>query len=241
MRTLLFIDDDQDFLESNRLYFSHKGYQVFCCRSPKESMDMLSSAAVDCIILDIDMPDINGFELCQRIREQSCTPLIFLSGLSESENRIRSFRVGGDDFLGKPYDIVELEYRILARIRRSEDVFPDEVITFGDLKIDTGRRIVTYAGTEGDFSALQFDLLAFLARNPNKVFSYEQLYDRIWKTPIVASRHNLQVAVATIRQKLNRLCGGRQYIRTVSRKGYCFVPEETHLQRSGAAPDENFS
>ena len=70
MRTLLFIDDDQDFLESNRLYFSHKGYQVFCCRSPKESLDMLSSAAVDCIILDIDMPDINGFELCQRIREQ---------------------------------------------------------------------------------------------------------------------------------------------------------------------------
>ena len=63
MRTLLFIDDDQDFLVSNRLYFSHKGYQVFCCRSPKESLDMLSSAAVDCIILDIDMPDINGFEL----------------------------------------------------------------------------------------------------------------------------------------------------------------------------------
>lgn len=187
MSTLIFIDDDPDFLNSNRLYFEHKGYQVFSCRDPQDALNLLSAAAADCVIMDIDMPGMDGFELCRRLREIS---------------------------------------RIQARIRRSEDVFSDNILTFGDLTIDTGKRIVTYAGKEGEFSALQFDLLAFLAQNPQKVFSYEQLYDRIWKTPIVESRHNLQVAVATIRQKLNALCDGRQYIKTVSRKGYCFVPSE---------------
>lgn len=226
MATLIFIDDDPDFLNSNRLYFEHKGYQVFSCRDPQDALNLLSAAAADCVIMDIDMPGMDGFELCRRLREISRIPVIFLSGFSEIENRIRSFRSGGDDFLAKPYDIIELECRIQARIRRSEDVFSDNILTFGDLTIDTEKRIVTYAGKEGEFSALQFDLLAFLAQNPQKVFSYEQLYDRIWKTPIVESRHNLQVAVATIRQKLNALCDGRQYIKTVSRKGYCFVPSE---------------
>lgn len=227
MKRLLFIDDDQDFLEGNRLYFTRKGYEVFCRADPAKALNELSSVELDCIILDIDMPEINGYEVCQRLRENRGIPVIFLSGMSDTQSRINSFRAGGDDFLAKPYDIVELELRIEARIRKSEKVFYSAPLQYGLLSIDTDQRVITYDGKAGDFSSLQFDILTFMARNPGKVFSYEQLYDRVWRTPLAGSRHNLQVAIATIRQKLTKLCDGKQYIRTVSRKGYCFMPDQT--------------
>ncbi|MBS5734658.1 MAG: response regulator transcription factor [Clostridiales bacterium] len=223
MKKLLFIDDDIDFLEGNRLYFCRKQYEVFCVNKPNDAISLLSSTAIDCIILDIDMPDITGFEVCQKIRKLSGTPIIFLSGLTDIKNRIASFQAGGDDFLAKPYDVLELELRIEARIRKNEQVFFSDIMRFGDLCIDENRRMITYKEKPGEFTALQFDIVAFMARNPGKVFSYEQLYDRIWKEPIVKSRHNLQVAVATVRQKLSQLCDGKQYIRTVARKGYYFT------------------
>ena len=199
MKKLLFIDDDTDFLESNRLYFERKNYEVFCLNKPNDAIPFLSSTAPDCIVLDIDMPDMTGFEVCQKIRDISGTPIIFLSGLADIKNRISSFQAGGDDFLAKPYDIIELELRIEARIRKNEQVFFSDIMRFGDLCIDENRRMITYKERPGEFSALQFDIIAFMARNPGKVFSYEQIYDRIWKEPILKSRHNLQVAVATVR------------------------------------------
>ncbi len=232
MKKLLFIDDDMDFLESNRLYFCRKKYEVFCENDPKDAISLLSSTAVDCIVLDIDMPEITGFEVCQEIRSISGAPVIFLSGLADIKNRIASFQAGGDDFLAKPYDILELELRIEARIRKNEQVFFSDIVRFGDLCIDEDRRMITYKGKTGEFSTLQFDIIALMARNPGKVFSYEQLYDRIWKEPILKSRHNLQVAVATVRQKLARLCDGNQYIKTVARKGYYFISDESQPSRA---------
>lgn len=232
MKKLLFIDDDTDFLKSNRLYFERKNYEVFCLNKPNDAIPFLSSTAIDCIVLDIDMPDMTGFEVCQKIRDISGTPIIFLSGLADIKNRISSFQAGGDDFLAKPYDIIELELRIEARIRKNEQVFFSDIMRFGDLCIDENRRMITYKERPGEFSALQFDIIAFMARNPGKVFSYEQIYDRIWKEPILKSRHNLQVAVATVRQKLARLCDGRQYIRTLARKGYYFTPDETREDKT---------
>lgn len=229
MKKLLFIDDDMDFLEGNRLYFCRKQYEVFCVNKPNDAISLLSSTAIDCIILDIDMPDITGFEVCQKIRKLSGTPIIFLSGLTDIKNRIASFQAGGDDFLAKPYDVLELELRIEARTRKNEQVFFSDIMRFGDLCIDENRRMITYKEKPGEFTALQFDIVAFMARNPGKVFSYEQLYDRIWKEPIVKSRHNLQVAVATVRQKLSQLCDGEQYIRTVARKGYYFAFGESQV------------
>lgn len=226
MKKILFVDDDLDFLESNRLYFSRKKYEVFCVDKPQDALDLLAYTSTDCIILDIDMPGMNGLRACQKIREISATPIIFLSGFSDVKNRIAGFRVGADDFLAKPYDVLELELRIEARIRKNEQVFFSDCLRFGGLCIDQNRRMVTYNDKTGDFSALQFDILAFLARNPGKVFSYEQLYDQIWKEPIVKSRHNLQVAIATVRQELTQLCDGKQYIRTISRKGYYFSAED---------------
>lgn len=225
MKKLLFIDDDKDFLTGNRLYFTKKGYTVYCAENPYDALAFLSGTAADCIILDIDMPDLNGFEVCQKIRKLSSVPIIFLFGYADVKNRIAGFKAGGDDFIAKPYDILELELRIEARIRSSEQVFFTDVLQFGALRIDENRRLVSYGSRTGEFSSLQFDIIALLARNPGKVFSYDQIYSQVWKEPVVKSRHNLQVTVASVRQKLAQLCDGHQYILTVSRTGYYFSPE----------------
>ena len=169
MPALLFIDDDIDILESSKAYFTKLGYQVFCIRSARQALDMISSAALSCIILDIAMPDLDGFSFCKRLREVSRVPVIFLSGLTEDEARIKSFMVGGDDYMCKPFNIKELELRIQARIRDADSLFRGETLQFGDLKIDTGRRLVSYKDKNGDFTTLQFDVLAFLARHPGQV------------------------------------------------------------------------
>lgn len=223
-KRLIIIDDDADFLKSNQLYFTKKGYEVFCCQHPRDALDLLDTADVSCVILDIDIPEMNGFEICQKLRENSAVPVIFVSGHSHIKNRIASFRSGGDDFLAKPYDILELELRIEARIRKSESVFYKDTLQFGSLSIDLDQRIISCDGNTAELPALQFDILALLAQNPGKVFSYEQLYDQVWKSPIVGSRHNLQVTVASLRQKLTELCGEQNFIRTKSRKGYYFDP-----------------
>lgn len=223
MAALLFVDDDRALLDFNESYFKKLGYEVLCAKNAGEALQILFSVTLSCAILDIDMPGMDGFEVCLRLREQSALPVIFLSGLTEAEIRIKSFLAGGDDYLGKPYDIKELELRIKARIRGTSAHSDADILSFGDLYLDTGERTVSYLGVPGDFTTMQFDVLIFLAKHPGQVFSYEQIYDRVWKSPIMGSRHNLQVIMAMVRQKLAALCGGKNYIETIPRKGYRFV------------------
>lgn len=223
MAALLFVDDDHALLDFNRSYFKKLGYEVLCAEDAREALQILSSVTLSCVILDIDMPGENGFDVCLRLREQSALPVIFLSGLTETQMRIQSFLAGGDDYLGKPYDMKELELRIKARIQGASAHTDADILHFGDLHIDARERTVSYLGIPGDFTTMQFDVLLFLAKHSGQVFSYEQIYDRVWKAPIMGSRHNLQVIMVMVRQKLAALCGGKSYIETIPRKGYRFV------------------
>lgn len=124
--------------------------------------------------------------------------------------------------MGKPYSLVELELRLRLRIQGKESPQLNHVLTFGRLEIDLDLREVRYEGRVAMLTVLEFDLLAFLAQNPNQVFSYEQLYNEVWKTPINQGLHNIQVCMARVRQKLDQLCPGMDYIQTVRGKGYRF-------------------
>ncbi|MCI8493835.1 MULTISPECIES: response regulator transcription factor [Anaerotruncus] len=221
MSKLLFIDDDPEILQFNRRYFENCGFDICCAQTASRALQFIEEMTFDCIILDIDLPDMDGFSVCRKICRQDGPPVIFLSGLTQDEIRIRSFLEGGVDYLGKPYQIRELELRVKARIGcRNSD---EKALVFGSLKIDLNAREITYNGNQLDFSALQFDIISFLARNPGHVFSYEQIYHEVWNEPIMGGRHNLQVQIALMRQKLAAACGRKNYIRTVPRKGYCFI------------------
>lgn len=160
--------------------------------------------------------------VCSRLREVSAVPIIFLSAYARTDDRIRGLMAGGDDYIGKPYSLVELELRLRLRIQRHKNVENGEVLRFDALEIDLGLREARFRGDRAQLTVLEFDLLAFLARNPDQVFSYEQLYDRVWKAPMNQGLHSIQVCMARVRQKLDALCPGVHWIETVRRKGYRF-------------------
>lgn len=224
MYRVLMVDDDPDVLKMNSNYFKKLGYDVLCACNTKDALKITHTVQLDCVVLDIDMPGDDGFEACICLRETSMVPIVFLSGYGDYDYRIRAFRLGGDDFVVKPYCLEELELRVHNRIQRHLKQESSEVLCFSKLVLDSGTRTICFDGVTGDFSQLDFDILFFLAKHPNQVFSYEQLFDRVWHEPINEGRHTLQSRIAKVRQKLNRLCPGHEYIKTVRLKGYYFSP-----------------
>lgn len=222
MYKVLLVDDDVHILNANETYLARQGYQVSRAENGELALRLASSAAFDAIVLDVDMPGMDGVTVCRRLREVSGVPIIFLSAYARTDDRIRGLMAGGDDYIGKPYSLVELELRLRLRIQRHKKVETSEILHFGGLEIDLGLREARFNGEAAPLTALEFDLLAFLARNPDQVFSYEQLHDRVWKAPMNQGLHNIQVCMARVRQKLDALCPGLHWIETVRRKGYRF-------------------
>lgn len=222
MYKVLLVDDDVHILNANETYLARQGYQVSRAENGEFALRLASSAAFDAIVLDVDMPGMDGVTVCRRLREVSGVPIIFLSAYARTDDRIRGLMAGGNDYIGKPYSLVELELRLRLRIQRHKKVETSEILRFGGLEIDLGLREARFNGEAAPLTALEFDLLAFLARNPDQVFSYEQLHDRVRKAPMNQGLHNIQVCMARVRQKLDALCPGLHWIETVRRKGYRF-------------------
>lgn len=222
MYKVLLVDDDVHILNANEKYLTRQGYDISRAQDGEQALRLASSAAFDAIVLDVDMPGMDGVAVCRRLREVSAVPIVFLSAYARTDDRIRGLMAGGDDYIGKPYSLVELELRLRLRIERHMHIERGEVLRFGDLEVDLGLREARFRGETAPLTALEFDLLAFLARNPDLVFSYEQLHDRVWKSPMNQGLHNIQVCMARVRQKLDALCPDIHWIETVRRKGYRF-------------------
>lgn len=222
MYRILLVDDDPHIQIANEAFLKRKGYDVHRAETGDRALEIAATTALDAVVLDVDMPGMDGLTVCRRLRETSGVPILFLSAYAKTDDRIRGLMAGGDDYLAKPYSLVELELRLQLRIRRRYHIETGDVLHFGALEIDTGLREVRYGQQTGNFTALEFDLLAFLACNAGQVFSYEQLHDRVWKSPMNQSLHNIQVCTARVRQRLEALCPGMHYIETVRGKGYRF-------------------
>ena len=222
MYNVMLVDDDLHILNANEKYLTRQGYRISRAEDGESALKLASTAAFDAVVLDVDMPGMDGVSVCSRLREVSAVPIIFLSAYARTDDRIRGLMAGGDDYIGKPYSLVELELRLRLRIQRHKNVENGEVLRFDALEIDLGLREARFRGERAQLTVLEFDLLAFLARNPDQVFSYEQLYDRVWKAPMNQGLHSIQVCMARVRQKLDALCPGVHWIETVRRKGYRF-------------------
>lgn len=228
MYRVLLVDDDPHIQTTNSAFLKKQGYEVYLAETGTEALRIAETTALDGVVLDVDIPGMDGITLCRRLRELSGIPVIFLSAYAQTDDRIKGLIAGGDDYLGKPYSLVELELRLRLRIQRHYHVVSDKILQYGALEIDLGLREVRYKDNTVSFTALEFDLLSFLAQNPDQVFSYEQLYNGVWRSPMNQGLHNIQVCMARVRQKLERLCPGVHYVETVRRKGYrfCSAPKE---------------
>lgn len=226
MYKVLLVDDDPAILEDNRTFFCAKDYEVICTKTAETAEEIILSNALDCVILDVDLPGESGFALCEKIRTKTGLPIVFLSGYTEEESRIRGLSVGGDDYVCKPYSLQELELRVRARIRAGRAAQPPQPLVYGSFSVHPATCSASCGSLSTDFSSYEFDVLYFLARHPGEIFTPDQIYDSVWKAPVNKGQKSLQVIMGRIRRKLYEICPDHDYIQTKRYKGYLFVPPE---------------
>lgn len=222
METLLIIDDEKDLLETYGDYFTLKGYRVFTAANTKTARAQLEQKP-DLILLDVAMPEEDGFAFCEEIRETTQVPILFLSAKIDEESKLEGLQVGGDDYLTKPVSLKELEMRVKAHLRReARQKQPSLVTKFGELVLDYASQKVTYQGVLVPFTKTEFAILQLLTKNPQQVFTKEGIYDHLWGfdkdgDPGITSEH-----IRRIRGKLAK-AGAKDEIETVWGVGYKWI------------------
>ncbi|MBQ4226486.1 MAG: response regulator transcription factor [Oscillospiraceae bacterium] len=216
-RKILIVDDDTDLSDIICDFLRGCGYSTSHARDAEEAFRLLGSQSFSLVLLDINLPDATGFEICSELRRVSQVPVIFASARTAEDDRITGFDTGGDDYLPKPYSMKELLSRINALMRR---VYGCEDISFGDVKINAASRTVTKGGRKIDLANREFDLLLCLCRNKNTAVSKDKLISEVWGAFSEVEPSTLTVHIRWLREKLEDDPAAPVHIRTVWKLGY---------------------
>lgn len=222
---ILIVEDDRAIAELERDYLAIAGYECDIAEDGRTGLRLALGRSYDLIILDIMLPGLDGFEVCKRIREEKETPLILLSAKREEFDKIRGLGLGADDYMTKPFSPGELVARVgshIERYSRLTGIERTNVLRIRGLEIDRDERIVRIDGRECSFTAREYDLLLFFAENPNRVFSREQLFDRIWGADTIGDLATVTVHIRRLREKIEDDAANPQFIETVWGAGYRF-------------------
>ena len=227
MKKILIVEDEVSIAELERDYLEISGFEVQLCHDGESGKKAALSNSYDLIILDVMLPKVDGFELCKLIREHKDTPVIMVSAKKEDIDKIRGLGLGADDYITKPFSPSELVARVKAHMSRYERLLGtanqiNDILEIRALKIDKTARTVTVNGEEKLLTAKEFDLLAFLAANPNHVFSKEDLFREIWSLESVGDIATVTVHIKKIREKIEIDSTKPQYIETIWGVGYRF-------------------
>ena len=230
MYKILFIDDDKDVLNINYKYFQQEGWQVFSASSAKEGYQFIKKHNPDCIILDVMMPEVNGFSACKTFRNITNVPIIFLTGRISEDDKVQGFLLGADDYVTKPYSLRELAARIIANIKRHQAVSAlsgqsvnNFVLHFPPLSIDINAHKAFYNDEEIPLSNREFELLLFLAKHNNEPVAFEVIGNQLWGSYSDNDRRAIMVNTSRLRKKLAQYNGLENIIETVWSKGYKFT------------------
>ena len=226
-RSLLIIDDDADlsFVISDML--EGYGYQVTCAESAEEAFSLLENKSFALILLDINLPDSTGFEICRELRRVSTVPIIFASARTSENDRISGFDIGGDDYLPKPYSMKELLSRVNALMRRTYGYADKEtVVSFGSVRVNITSRTVTKNGEAVSLSLKEFDLLSCLCSHMGTALSKERLLSEVWGAFSAVEPSTLAVHIRWLREKLEDDPAQPRCIKTVYKVGYILEAEE---------------
>lgn len=216
---ILLVDDEKGIIALMKSYFELAGYQVYTAYDGKEAVQK-ATLQPDIILLDINMPGMDGLTVCQRIREHISCPILFLTARIETGDKIKGFGVGADDYIAKPFDLDELGARVAAHLRRENRKQEHTVLRFfNDMTIDYSKREVTISGAPVVLSKKEFDIVELLSINAGQVFDRERIYDVVWGIEGDGSSDTIMEHIRKIRTKFAAL-SMRQYIETVWGVGY---------------------
>lgn len=221
---VLLVDDDCEVLQINAKYLASQGFNVKITSHPSAVMRILEDYVPDCIVLDVMMPELDGMSLCKRIRTVSQVPIIFLSGKTTEDDRIKGLMLGADDYITKPYSLRELTVRIQANLRRHmASSASSSVLSYPPLSIDTIGHKVYYNEEEVALSNREYELFLLLVNRKNEVVTFEDISRQVWGTYSESDRRSIMVNASRLRKKLEAFPGLGQMVETVWSKGYRFI------------------
>ncbi len=231
MTRLLLVDDEPSILDTLRFRLEREGFEVATAGSGLEALQVFRQFQPHVVVLDVMLPDIDGLEVCRRLREQSAVPVLMLTARGEEMDRVLGLEVGADDYLVKPFSYRELLARIRALLRRLEldrqQVATPRVIQVGKVRLDSAARRVWKGDQEIMLSSREFDLLYQLMASAGQAVRRQELFDRVWGVDWIGDPHTLDVHIRWLRLKIEEDPANPKYIQTVRGYGYRFAgPEE---------------
>lgn len=227
MSRILIVEDEESIAELEKDYLELNNFEVVIVNDGNKGCELALDEEFDLLILDLMLPGMDGFEICKKVRAVKNTPIIMVSAKKDDIDKIRGLGLGADDYMTKPFSPSELVARVKAHLARYERlvgaaVVANEEVNIRGLRIDKAARRVYVNGEEKSFTSKEYDLLLFLAENPNRVFSKDELFSRIWDMESVGDIATVTVHIKKIREKVEFDSAKPQYIETIWGVGYRF-------------------
>jgi DNA-binding response OmpR family regulator len=225
MNNILVVDDEKEIRDLLEINLSNEGYNVFKASCGVDAFDILDKEEIHLIVLDIMMPGIDGIEVCRRVREKINIPILMLSAKSEDMDKIQGIMTGADDYVCKPFNQLELIVRVKALLRRAYFLNTKiqasvALIRIEAMVIDKSKHTVTIDDKEVDLTAREFEILYLLATNRGRVFSAEDIFEKVWKERYFQSNNTVMVHMSRLRDKIEHHMEGNKIIHTIWGVGY---------------------
>ncbi|WP_246566733.1 response regulator transcription factor [Tissierella simiarum] len=220
---ILLVDDEKDILDLLETTLIKEGFkEIYKSLSGYESIELCKKIDPDIIVLDIMLPDIDGFQVCQSLRKITLCPILFLSAKNDDIDKLLGLSLGGDDYITKPFSPKEVAYRIKAQLRRKAylNTIENNIIEFGQIAINEGKKEVLKNGQVLSLTAKEYQLLLYLAKYPNHILSKKTLYEAIWEEPYFGDDNTIMVHIRKIREKIEDIPSSPKYLLTIKGLGY---------------------
>ena len=228
-KRILLVDDEPLIIKGLRFTLEQEGYEILTASDGEEALEVFHSEPVDLVLLDVMLPKLDGIQVCQRIRETSNVPILMLTAKGEDMDKILGLEYGADDYMTKPFNILEVKARIKTVLRRvSQPVTNEEkkIIRVHDMEVNIVNRSVTLGGKEVRLTAKEFDLLQLFITNRGKVFSRETMLETVWKYDYMGDARTVDVHIRRLREKIERNTAQPEFIFTKWGVGYYFTDKD---------------
>ncbi|MBQ4551416.1 MAG: response regulator transcription factor [Clostridia bacterium] len=228
-KRILLVDDEPLIIKGLKYTLEQEGYETLSAMDGEEALNVFFSNAVDIVLLDVMLPKLDGIQVCQRIRESSNVPIIMLTAKGEDMDKILGLEYGADDYMTKPFNILEVKARIKTILRRAGQPAANEekkIVRVRDLEVNIVNRSVTLGGKDVRLTAKEFDLLQLFINNRGKVFSREAMLETVWKYDYMGDARTVDVHIRRLREKIERNTSQPEFIFTKWGVGYYFTDKD---------------